>query len=80
MWLKSTTPLVGAECFLVFQVKRGDEKGNEPVDTSGARFVATRPKELYRSSAERQRGITNPQRASAWVLAHNVHTLVTADC
>ena len=26
MWLKSTTPLVGSECFLVFQVKRGGEK------------------------------------------------------
>ena len=41
--------------------------GNEPVDPSGARFLATRPKELYRSSAEWQRGINNPQRTSAWV-------------
>ena len=41
--------------------------GNKPDDPSGAQFVATRPKELYRNSAERPRGITNPQRASAWV-------------
>jgi hypothetical protein len=42
-------------------------RGNKPDDPSGAQFVATRPKELHRNSAERPRGITNPQRASAWV-------------